>query len=221
MRRSLEPVSIEGIEFDALIDSQETYTAEAPTYPTENANAVTVTLVLEPLELSMTLFVTDTPVTWKRKHGVSKNRVITVCNNMIKLFTTRQPLKVSTSEKDYSNMVITSLTISKTTETGYAREIPITLKEITVVSTKTTTIDPSYMLAGDTQKSTGTANTGAGNAYKGGGTGYSMYDQVDQAKDLVSGLFSGERSELKIAKDYLTKTTVKPQSKSRMSGAPV
>lgn len=173
MRGTLQPVSIEGIEFDALIDSQESYTANAPTYPTEDAAAVTDTLVLEPLELSLTLFVTNTPVTWRSRHGVSQSRVNTVCNNLIRLFQSKSFVTVVTSEKNYTNMVITDMTISKTAEVGYAREIPITLKNVTIVSSKTTDIDPSYALSGQTNKSTGSAGTT--NA-SGGGSGYSSYD---------------------------------------------
>ena len=159
MNRALQPASIDGIEFDALIDSEESYTANAPTYPTEDASAVTDSMILEPLELSMTLYVTNTPVTWKSRHGSNSNRISVVVASLIKLFQTKKLVTVSTTERDYSNMVITSMTIQKSTEQGYAREIPITLQEITVVSTKTTMIDASHPLSGGTMTSTGNAST--------------------------------------------------------------
>ena len=206
MIRATQPVSINGVEFDALIDSQESYTAEAPTYPTENNASVTDTVVIQPFELSMTLFLTETPVTWRNRHGTGVNRVNTACNNLLKLFRTKAMVGVSTSEKNYSNMIITSLTISKSTDVGYAREIPITLKEVTIVSTKTTEIDPSFALAGKTEN-TGSAGTSSGNSY-GGGTGKEPFGSSSRGKSNGPVSFLDQ---LLFSEEY-EKSTVKPNA---------
>ena len=63
MARAKQPVSVDDIEFDALIDSEEGYEADVPEYPTEKGFSVSDTIVLKADTLNMTLYVTDTPVT--------------------------------------------------------------------------------------------------------------------------------------------------------------
>ena len=69
MAKAKKPVSIEGVEFDALIDEEITLEADAPDYPVEDGYSVSDTIILRPKTLSMTLYVTDTPVTWIKDHG--------------------------------------------------------------------------------------------------------------------------------------------------------
>lgn len=156
MRRVKEPVSINGIEFDALISSEESYSASAPTYPTEEGFSVSDTLILDPLELSMTVFVSNTPVTWKRHR--SSGRVDSVVNELKELFESKQMVTIETSERTYENMVITSMTISKTLDTGYDREIPMSFTQVVVTSTDRVSVPSSYAKSGPTMASTGTAS---------------------------------------------------------------
>ena len=67
MARAKQPVSVDDIEFDALIDSEEGYEADVPEYPTEKGFSVSDTIVLKADTLNMTLYVTDTPVTWRKR----------------------------------------------------------------------------------------------------------------------------------------------------------
>ncbi len=48
MARAKQPVSVDDIEFDALIDSEEGYEADVPEYPTEKGFSVSDTIVLKP-----------------------------------------------------------------------------------------------------------------------------------------------------------------------------
>ena len=83
------------------------------------------------------------------------------------------PVEVITSDAVYSNMAVTSLSIKKTAEVGYAREIPISFKEIVVTESKTVTIPASYGKSGKTGASGGTANTRSGSSGGGSGSGSS------------------------------------------------
>ena len=115
----------------------------------------------------MTLFVTNTPVTWYNRHGGSQNRVDSVVKQLEELYYAGEPVTIVTSDATYSNMAIESITFSKSTEVGYAREIPISFKKIRVTSAKTTTIPDSYGKSGATGASAGTASTSSGSS--GGG----------------------------------------------------
>jgi hypothetical protein len=157
MAKAKRPVSINGIEFDALISESLDLSTETPEYPVETGFAVTDTIILKPVLLDMVLYVTDTPVTWKGRHD--NNHLANVLARLEALYFSKQLCEIVTTDKVYANMAIVQMTISKTTETGYSREIPIKFKEIRTTYSKTTTIPSSYGRGGQTGVDAGTANT--------------------------------------------------------------
>ena len=64
MAKKLTPVTVWGIEFDALIDETKTMTATIPAYPVEDGFPVSDTIILDPISVSLTLYISNTPVTW-------------------------------------------------------------------------------------------------------------------------------------------------------------
>lgn len=168
MGKATQPVSINGLEFDALIDESRTLEATVPEYSVESGFSVSDSIILSPEKLSMTLFVTNTPVTWYRRHGASPTRVESVVKQLEELYFAKEPVTIVTSDATYISMAIESLTISKSLETGYARQIPISFKKIRVTTAKTTTIPDSYGKSGATAASAGTASTSTGSS---GGSG--------------------------------------------------
>ena len=159
MATAKQPVSIDGIEFDALMDSKESLDAEVPSYPTETGFEVSDSIILKPLTLNMTLFLSNTPVTWKSRHGSSPSRVQDVLKHLEELYFKKTPVTISTSDKTYSNMAITSITLTKTKEHGADREVPISFQQVLVTESKTTTIPDSYGKSGTTGQNAGTAST--------------------------------------------------------------
>lgn len=173
MARAKQPVSIDGIEFDALIDQSIDYSAEVPEYPTEEGFSVSDTIVLKPETISMTLFVTDTPVTWKQRFGSGSGRVENVVKRLEELYFSKKVITIVTSDAVYDNMAITSISIAKSTSVGYAREIPISFKKIVVTESSTVTIPASYGKSGATGPSAGSANTSTASSGGGGSGGSS------------------------------------------------
>lgn len=161
MARAKQPVSVDDIEFDALIDSEEGYEADVPEYPTEKGFSVSDTIVLKADTLNMTLYVTDTPVTWRERTGSGPGKTEGVVRRLKDLYFAKKILEVTTTDCVYSNMVITSMNIKKSVEVGYAREIPITFKKIEVTETATAEIPASYGKSGKTAKAAGKASTTA------------------------------------------------------------
>ena len=162
MMKAKQPVSVAGIEFDALIDQTIDYNADVPEYVTEKGFSVSDNVSLKPEELSMTLYVTDTPVTWKYYFGYTKGRTEKVIKQLQGLYFAKEPVTVITSDTVYENMAITSISISKSADVGYAREIPIKFKKVIVTESKTTKIPSSYGKSGKSKKSAGTANKKTG-----------------------------------------------------------
>lgn len=171
MARAKQPVSIDGIEFDALLDQSMDYEADVPEYPTEKGFSVSDNISLKPETLSMTLYVSDTPVTWKSRFGSGKGRVEKVVKQLQDLYFAKKVVTVVTSDAVFDSMAITSISFSKSADVGYAREIPISLKKIIVTESSTTSIPDSYGKSGTTGASAGTANTTAGNSGSSGNGG--------------------------------------------------
>ena len=161
MARAKQPVNVDDIEFDALIDSEEGYEADVPEYPTEKGFSVSDTIVLKADTLNMTLYVTDTPVTWRERTGSGPGKTEGVVRRLKDLYFAKKILEVTTTDCVYSNMVITSMNIKKSVEVGYAREIPIAFKKIEVTETATAEIPASYGKSGKTAKAAGKASTTA------------------------------------------------------------
>ena len=57
MAKKLTPVTVWGIEFDALIDETKTMTATIPAYPVEDGFPVSDTIILDPISVSLTLYI--------------------------------------------------------------------------------------------------------------------------------------------------------------------
>ena len=174
MAKAKQPVTVADIEFDALIDSEQTFEAQVPEYAVETGYSVSDGIIFGAEKLSMTLFVTNTPVTWYSRHGSDQSRVDTICKKIEELYYKAKPVTIVTSDATYTDMAIETISIRKTLEVGYAREIPISFKKVRKTAAKTTTIPDSYGKSGATAKSAGTAstttaNSGASTAGAGGG----------------------------------------------------
>ena len=170
MPRATQPVSINGIEFDALISQEQTLTAKAPEYTVEDGFPVSDNVSLDSEPLNMVLYLTNTPVTWYNRHGSSPSRVAQVEKQLKELYFAKDPVTVVTSDDVFTDMVITSVGFKKSRETGFDREIPIAFKKVRVTKARTATIPESYGRGGATGASAGTANTSAGSSGSGSGS---------------------------------------------------
>lgn len=157
MARKLQPVSVWGIEFDALIDETKSMTSTIPEYPVEKGFSVSDTIINDPIQFSATLYLTNTPVTWLYRHGSSNDRVKRICNDIEKKWFEKKLTKIVTSDAVYTNMGLTSISIKKSADIGYAREISISAKKVRVTKRKTVNI-PTYVLkAGESMANAGKA----------------------------------------------------------------
>ena len=194
MARAKQPVSVDDIEFDALIDSEEGYEADVPEYPTEKGFSVSDTIVLKADTLNMTLYVTDTPVTWRERTGSGPGKTEGVVRRLKDLYFAKKILEVTTTDCVYSNMVITSMNIKKSVEVGYAREIPIAFKKIEVTETATAEIPASYGKSGKTANAAGKASTTAASTAGSGSSGGSSASGSSSSSSRGSVLYNAASS---------------------------
>lgn len=170
MARPKVPVSINGLEFDALMSESRSLSASVPEYSVEEGYVVSDSIILGTETLQMTLFVTNTPVTWYERHGSSRTRVKDVEKRLEQIFLNSEPVRVITNDAVYTSMAIESISFSKSLEQGYAREIPISFKKIRITKSRTTTIPSYYGKSGGTGTSAGSANTTTGSSGSGKGS---------------------------------------------------
>lgn len=161
MAKAKRPVSINGIEFDALISEERTLQANIPEYVVEDGFVISDAVIFTPERITMTLYVTDTPVTWRNTHGGS-GWVDTICQQLENLYYKGSPVTIITSDKTYQNMCIESITFTKSFEEGYARSIPVTFKQIRKTKAETTYIPSKYGKSGTSYTQTGSASTSSG-----------------------------------------------------------
>ena len=159
MQRPTEPVSIDGLTFDALLDSDENWDADVPVFPVETGFEVSDTIILRAVTLNMRIYLTNTPVTWRRLHGSGPHRIQEVLDRLRQIYLRKEPISVSTAEADYENMAIVSIGLPKNIAVGNAREIPISFQQIRTVEAATTTVPASLGRGGATGVNAGTANT--------------------------------------------------------------
>lgn len=198
-RGHLQPVSVGGIEFDALVEEQKTYSSVIPVYPVESGFVVSDTIVLEPVSLQMVLYVSNTPVTWLHRHGSSVNRVNMICEQIERMWFEKKLVKIVTSEAVYKNMGIVSISIKKSKEIGYAREISLSVRQIRITRREAASI-PEYILkSGDTMANAGFAIIspeasfgsdilGSGNS---NGSGIGGGSQAKKGKSILYGVADG------------------------------
>lgn len=189
MAKATRPVSINDLEFDALIDSERTLEATVPEYAVEAGYAVSDSIILSAEVLNMTLFVTNTPVTWAGRFSSVADRVSDVEKRLEEMYFSRELVKVITSDRTFTNMAIESIGFRKSVEVGYALEIPVAFRKVNVTTEKTTTIPDSYGKSGATNAGNGSANTTSGSTDSGssggGGGNNSSGDSGDGEKGSI------------------------------------
>lgn len=184
-----KPVSVWGIEFDALIDETKTMTSTIPEYPVESGFPVSDTIINDPIQVSMTLYLSNTPVTWLYRHGTSKDRVKRICEMIEDKWGDKKLTKIVTSDTTYTNMGLTSISIKKSADIGYAREISISAKKVRKTKRKTVTV-PSYVLkAGESKADAGKAATSKSSAKS--SSGASSSDSSSSGSSSSGGGSSG------------------------------
>ncbi len=183
----LQPLSINGIEFDALISENKTYSSEVPDYAVESGYSVSDNISIRPMELEITGHLTNTPVTWA-SHGTG--RVEAVVTQLENLYHSKQLVTVVTSTDVYSDMAIMSLTVPKDENNKTSRDIRMSLKKVSIVSAQATAIPASYVRGGDTGANAGTSGTGSKRRPSGNSPGGNAASGKKEAESKASILYN-------------------------------
>ena len=175
------PASIGGIEFDAVVSTEEDLSADVPTYATETGFSCGDTITIKPTQLNVVARIASTPVTWAGRHAASDNRCSEVCRELRQLFKRRELFTFYHNGNTWENMAITSLKIPDTKEDGDTVTVTLQLLQVTVTATQMTLVVLSFPRGGTSGTNTGSASTSK-NSTKGTVSGNSK----STAKNTVS-----------------------------------
>ena len=187
----LKPVSIDGIEFDAMFAEEHGLEAEVPQFPTESGFSISDTTILKLDTLKMTLFVTETPVTFADRFGTGGDRIQETIDRLKQLFRSRKIVEVVTSEQIYADMSITSITFKRDDRNKYAREIEVEFQQQAVTTARTVQMPPSYGKSGKSGKNAGKAST---SSWTPTATDFSWYNDLAKAEGVYQNVSSEDNA---------------------------
>lgn len=142
------------VALDASIQESHVLEADITSNPVEDGAEITDHASIKPKRLTITGFITDTPV--KYFSGIqetitnvsgSDSRSKTALDNLELLFKTKQPFTVVTGLKSYDNMLFSRIEIPRDRNTGKALRFTAELKEIQLAKFRTTELDESTLSA--------------------------------------------------------------------------
>lgn len=138
---------IGGIKIDASVSETHLTEMDLTENPVENGAKITDHVQIKPNELTIEGVISDSPlgdnfvqsiVNLEQKISTffgTEKRSIDAYNQMLKLQRSRDPFTVTTGLKVYSNMILTSLSINRTSETSNAIHFTANMKEIRIIGT--------------------------------------------------------------------------------------
>lgn len=163
---------IKVISFDASLSESHAHNANVTQNPVETGANISDNITILPVSLSITGFITDTPV--KILQGLrdsdsgSGSFSSTAHEDLLFLFNSKTPFKVVTGLETYENMVLTGLTFPRDPKTGKSITFQCQLTEIIFATFEDEALDNENVsddletkdqTGGDTEK--GKQNTAA------------------------------------------------------------
>ena len=119
------------------------------------------------------------------------DRVNQICELIERKWLEKELAKIVTSDTIYTDMGITSLSIKKSREIGYAREISISAQKIRITRRETAEI-PDYILkSGKTQSNAGTASTSASSEKGSSGSTDDKKSNAKKGRSILYGVADG------------------------------
>ena len=148
------------VEFDALIERQDAMSSQVPQYTTESGFSVTDTIINDQETLQITAIFSDTPVTWRTRtgHKPAMGRAQKMAMKLRSFWLKKKVLTVTMRDRTYKNMVITSITVKKSSDSGHSLEIDLQMTHIDVTARKTAKIAKKKKKSGKTKAKQGKAN---------------------------------------------------------------
>ena len=134
------------IEFDAVLDEEHNWTADATSNPVEDGAPISDHIIEQPDKLRMKCFVTDTPLTASQNLGettgdynqsTAGTRTQPVFDLLYTVIKGRVPVTIYTRHSVYGDMALVNVSIPRASGTGEALEFDLEFLSIRRVATET------------------------------------------------------------------------------------
>ena len=148
MARAIQPAYLGNdklgyVYFDAIIQREVNLSATVPQYPTEKGRYFSDGVLRRPRTLSVTAFISDTPVTWRNRlpNDYLASRFEEEIHLLQNLYFSGQLMRFFSGGRIYENMAIEKISIPEVPDMKNASEVKLTLQQVEMVGSDTVEID--------------------------------------------------------------------------------
>jgi hypothetical protein len=136
-------INIAGFDIDIAVSEEHTFDAEVTAHPVEVGSDIADNVRLLPFSLALDCTVSDTPFGEMQRKREATGTTIPSRDALAflkDLRKTREPFTVVTSLGSYVNLILRSLVIPRSADTGHALKFRATFQEVELVTNARTTV---------------------------------------------------------------------------------
>lgn len=137
MQEITEPTTIGDLQVDAVLSKEVTLDSEATEYPVEDGFPVADHVTRKPMQLTMEVVCTPTPVQFFDLLGINQNRLNEVANALQDIYNKAEPIKIKTADAIYTDMIMTHAPLPRKVEDGLCYRMQIDFVHVRRVKPKT------------------------------------------------------------------------------------
>lgn len=149
LQQSLATKNLTGIIVDATVSEEHVSDCDVTENPVEDGAKITDHVQLKPKKLTIEGVISDAPLGYAIVGNIQnlvrsvstlfgkKARSQDAFDDLLKLQESRKPFTVTTGLKRYNNMIMESLSVPRTSQTGAAIHFKAVMKEIRIVKSQT------------------------------------------------------------------------------------
>ncbi|MDC7234970.1 MAG: hypothetical protein PQJ58_17180 [Spirochaetales bacterium] len=135
---------ISDLALDLILSEEEKLSGRATSSPVEEGADISDSIELDPLVLTMTGFITNTPVR-DVDDGDTSNRYRDAIHALKEIRLAKLPVTIVATEEVYENMAIEELSIPRNVSLGESAEISLSFRQIVIVKSQTAVMPVSVI----------------------------------------------------------------------------
>ena len=143
-------VTIDGYSIDASVSEQHSFDSEVTEFPVESGSNITDNVRPKPIKITIEGVVSDTPI-GKIADLRFRDKILSDSDDpfvpsedalahLLKVRDSREPVTVETSLKRFDSMVLTSLDIPRTSDTGHALKFTAAFQQVLIITNLRTVV---------------------------------------------------------------------------------
>lgn len=202
---------------DCMLSKESRFDSEVTDNPIETGFVVSDHVIRKPLELTMEVVFTPTPVTFGSSNsllsnipvmsfmggssglsGNSSGRMNDVVNGIMSIYQAGEPITIETTDAIYTDMVMISAPLPRSVENGYCYRMSLTFRHVVKVTQRTEEVPEDGAAADASGKAGETEKAGGAASQTEIGTGMTTRDGTTSAGVSTSGIDYSNSGEINI-----------------------